>query len=147
MKDCNQCGKCCIKYGNGGLSASASEVEFWETFRPNIYEYVDEGNIWVSPDTGKQLERCPWLRQVPSSDKNGQDKTSQDKSSRYKACHIKYTCYIYNDRPDDCKHYPVTVQQMVADECEMIELRDLDNPKQAQTALDKLMIDSRPSFS
>ena len=51
------------------------------------------------------------------------------------------------DRPDDCKHYPVKIEQMVADECEMIELRDLDNPKQAQKALDKLMIDSRPSVS
>ncbi|MBV1930295.1 MAG: YkgJ family cysteine cluster protein [Porticoccaceae bacterium] len=145
MKDCNQCGKCCIKYGNGGLSASASEVAFWETFRPNIYDYVDShvdgGNIWVSPDTGRRLECCPWLRQVPSRD-NSPDNTSQDKSN-----HIKYTCDIYYDRPDDCKHYPVTIEQMVADDCEMIELRDLDNPKQAQKALDKLMIDSRPSFS
>ncbi|RLA46301.1 MAG: YkgJ family cysteine cluster protein [Gammaproteobacteria bacterium] len=153
MKDCNQCGKCCIKYGNGGLSAAASEVEYWETFRPNIYDYVggsaggnlngtlsgaDSGEkIWISPDTGKQLERCPWLRQVPN-----QDKTNLDKSSR-----IQYTCDIYYDRPDDCKHYPVTIEQMVADKCEMIEVRDLDNPQQAQLTLDKLMVESRPSLS
>ncbi len=62
-------------------------------------------------------------------------------------CKNIYTCDIYNDRPDDCKYYPVTIEQMVADDCEMLELRDLDKPKQAQRALDKLMIDSRPSFS
>lgn len=132
MKDCNQCGKCCIKYGNGGLSASASEIEFWEIFRPNIYRYVSDGKIWMSPDTGQQLERCPWLSEV----------SAQDKSDK-----VKYTCDIYYDRPDDCKHYPVKIEQMVADECEMIELRDLDNPKQAQKALDKLMVDSRPPVS
>ena len=132
MKNCNQCGKCCINYGNGGLSASASEIEFWEVFRPNIYPYIADGKIWMDPDTGQQLERCPWLRQVPNQDKPEQS---------------IYICDIYYDRPDDCKHYPVTIEQMVADDCEMIELRDLDNPKQAQLNLDKLMLDSRPSFS
>ena len=136
MKDCNQCGKCCVKYGNGGLSASTSEVAFWETFRPKISDYVNDGNIWTNPNTGEQLERCPWLRQVPYFDKSSHDKPSP----------IKYTCDIYYDRPDDCKHYPVTIEQMVADDCEMIEVRDLDNLKQAQRTLDKLMIDSRPSY-
>lgn len=78
----------------------------------------------MSPDTGEQLALCPWLRKVP-----GQE---------------KYTCDIYYDRPDDCKYYPVTVEQMVADECEMLELQDLEKPKQAQKRLDKLMADSRP---
>lgn len=132
MKDCNKCGKCCIKYGNGGLSASVSEVEFWEVFRPNIYRYVAGGEIWMSPETGKQLACCPWLRKKPSQGKPDQP---------------IYTCAIYYDRPDDCKHYPVTIEQMVEDECEMIEVRDLDKPKRAQQTLDKLMADSRPSFS
>ena len=35
---------------------------------------------------------------------------------------------------------------MVKDECEMLEKKDLLNPKQAQKALDKLMADSRPAF-
>jgi uncharacterized protein len=132
MKDCNQCGKCCINYGNGGLSASASELEFWEVFRPHIFRYVSNGKIWMSPDTGEQLERCPWLREAPVKNKSDQ---------------VKYTCDIYYDRPDDCKHYPVTIEQMVSDECEMIEVRDMDNLKQAQRTLDQIMIDSRPSFS
>ena len=124
MKECNQCGKCCTNYGNGGLSASTDEIEWWENYRPDIYRYVSGGNIWMNPDTGEQLKRCPWLRQLPNQD--------------------KYICDIYEDRPDDCKYYPVTIEQMVKDECEMLEARDLTKPKQAQKTLDKLMVDSRP---
>jgi Fe-S-cluster containining protein len=126
MKECNQCGKCCTKYSNGGLSASANEIEYWDNFRPDIYRYVSDGKIWVNPDTGKQIELCPWLRKLP--DQN------------------KYTCNIYYDRPDDCKYYPVTIEQMVKDECEMLEPQDLLKLKQAQKTLDKLMADSRPPF-
>jgi len=78
----------------------------------------------MDPNTGKQIELCPWLRKLPNQD--------------------KYTCDIYYDRPDDCKHYPVTIEQMVSDECEMLEVQDLSKPKRAQKALDKLMADSRP---
>ncbi len=127
MKSCNQCGKCCENYSDGGLSVTASEIDYWEVFSPDIFKYVKDGEIWVCPNTGKQLKRCPWLRQVPDQD--------------------KYTCDIYQDRPDDCKHYPVTVDQMVQDECEMLEISDLTKPEQAQKTLDEMMIDSRPSVS
>jgi len=124
MKACNQCGKCCTKYGGDGLSVSASEIDFWETFRPDVFKYVYEGGIWTDPDSGKQLEQCPWLRRVANEN--------------------KYTCDIYLDRPDDCKFYPVTIHQMIEDECEMLEVKDLEKPKQAQSTLNGLMIDSRP---
>ncbi|GJM12717.1 MAG: hypothetical protein DHS20C12_11200 [Pseudohongiella sp.] len=126
MKDCNQCGKCCSKYGGDGLSVSASEIELWETFRPDIGKYVYDGRIWIDPNTNEQLEQCPWLRREPNRE--------------------KYSCAIYLDRPDDCKFYPVTIDQMVEDECEMLELRDLDDPKRAQQRLNKIMIDSRPPY-
>ena len=80
----------------------------------------------MHPETGRQLALCPWLRKIPEQN--------------------KYTCDIYFDRPDDCKYYPVTIDQIVKDECEMLEKKDLLNPKQAQKALDKLMADSRPAF-
>jgi hypothetical protein len=35
---------------------------------------------------------------------------------------------------------------MVRDECEMIEVKDLLNPKAAQKKLDILMADSRPAY-
>ena len=78
----------------------------------------------MDPKTNEQLVRCPFLRQLPDQK--------------------KYTCDIYHDRPEDCKHYPVTINQMIADECEMLEVKDLSNPKQAQKLLDKIMADSRP---
>ena len=78
----------------------------------------------MDPQTGEQLKICPWLRK----EKNF------------------YTCVIYFDRPNDCKYYPVTIEQMINDECEMIEDRDLEKPEQAQKKLDKLMADSRPPF-
>lgn len=125
MKECNSCGKCCIKYSNGQLSASADEVEYWDVFRPEIAEYVSNGEIWSAPATGKLIELCPWLRKAPGSK--------------------IYTCAIYYDRPDDCRFYPSTVAEMIRDECEMIEPRDLADSKKAQRALDKIMADSRPS--
>ena len=126
MKECNQCGKCCIKYSNGGLSVSVAQIDYWENYRPEIHRYVVEGNIWIDPDTGKQIELCPWLRKVPNQN--------------------KYTCDIYYDRPDDCKYYPSTIEEMVIDECEMLEEKDQSNPKLAQKALDEIMKDSRSPF-
>ena len=126
MKECNQCGKCCIKYSNGGLSVSDVQIDYWENYRPEIHRYVNEGNIWIDPDTGKQIELCPWLRKAPNQN--------------------KYTCDIYYDRPDDCKYYPSTIDEMVIDECEMLEEKDQSNPKLARKALDKIMEDSRSPF-
>jgi Fe-S-cluster containining protein len=124
VKECNQCGKCCTKYGNGGLSASDIEIDWWETNRPDIASYIGGGKLWISPITGKQMLRCPWLRKLP-----GQE---------------KYICRIYYDRPDDCKQYPVDIDQMLRDGCEMLDARDLNDPKKAQRSLDILMSDSRP---
>lgn len=79
----------------------------------------------MDPESGAQLSRCPWLKKLPDQ--------------------AKYICDIYYDRPDDCKHYPVTIDQMIKDECEMLEVKDLSNLKRAQNKLDILMIESRPS--
>jgi len=124
MKDCNQCGKCCVNYSDGGLSVTTTEVEYWEIFRTDISCYVNEGKIWMDPHTGKQLKLCPWLKQLPNQK--------------------MYRCEIYHDRPDECMSYPVTIDQMVKDECEMLETQDLNNRQKAQKTLDKIMSDSRP---
>jgi len=126
MKSCNSCGKCCIKYSNGALSASETEIELWELFNPEIAEYVRDGEIWADPRSGKLFELCPFLR-----------KTTDAKSV------TKYSCDIYFNRPDDCKYYPSNVQEMINDECEMIEPSDLSDLNRAQKRLDVLMIDSR----
>ncbi|HCM0846432.1 TPA: YkgJ family cysteine cluster protein [Vibrio parahaemolyticus] len=130
MKDCNQCGKCCIKYGDGDLAATQEEIDLWELFNPDIFEYVKDGKIWFDPETREQLHRCPFLELAPKSRAGEKD---------------KYTCSIYLNRPEDCRDYPSLINEMVQDECEMIEVTDLENPKKAQKQLDKLMCLSRPS--
>lgn len=70
----------------------------------------------MDPETGKQIELCPWLRQLP--DQN------------------RFTCGIYLDRPEDCRIYPARVEDMVKDECEMLEKRDLADLRHAQTTLE-----------
>ena len=124
MKQCNSCGKCCETAGNGGLSATPEEIDYWETYRPDIAEYVDGSRIWVNPKTGKYFARCPFLMRSPDGKKT--------------------TCDIYEDRPEDCRHYPVDIPQKIEDECEMLEARDLKDLKRAQRKLDEIMIDSRP---
>ncbi|MFT6267248.1 MAG: Fe-S-cluster containining protein [Alphaproteobacteria bacterium] len=131
MKDCNQCGKCCIKYGNGALSATKEEIDLWELFNPEIFKYVSKNEIWVDPESGVKLASCPFLE----LESKVNDKVPN-----------KYICSIYESRPEDCRHYPSLISEMVKDECEMIEITDLGNPKQAQIKLDWLMRDSRPGF-
>ncbi len=132
MKDCNKCGKCCIKYGDGALSATSEEIDLWEIFQPEIFKFVKNNEIWFDPGTDSRLRRCPFLEVVPKSD----TRTSN-----------KYTCSIYLNRPEDCRHYPSLVPEMIRDECEMIEAIDLKRPKHAQRKLDALMKDSRPPVS
>lgn len=129
MKDCNQCGKCCIKYGGGDLSATTEEIDLWEIFNPEIFKFVKHNEIWFDPESGIRLETCPFLEIEPPKNTLAQN---------------KYTCSIYLNRPEDCRHYPSLIAEMIRDECEMIEIIDLAKPKQAQIKLDILMQDSRP---
>ena len=125
MKGCNQCGKCCIRYGGSGLSASDEDLDWWENNRPEIFAFVRDKKIWVDPKTNEPMEVCPWLRKAPNK--------------------TIYTCDIYFDRPEDCRFYPTLVDEMITDECEMIEPGDLNNLKKAQKNLDLILSDSRPA--
>lgn len=107
------------------MSASQSEIELWEIFKPDIYQYASNGKIWVDPKTGEQIKRCPWLRKRPNQE--------------------KYTCDIYDDHPEDCRLDPTSIEEVEWGECEMLEPGDLKDKKQAQINLDKLMEDSRPA--
>lgn len=133
MKECNQCGKCCIKYGDGGIEATIEEIELWEIFRPHIHAYVQNNKLWFDPKSGEQLTQCPFLEKMPSPESS--------------STAVKYTCSIYHDRPEDCRLYPSSISEMINDECEMIETVDITNQKHAQSKLDKLMSDSRPKNS
>ncbi|WP_075186203.1 YkgJ family cysteine cluster protein [Teredinibacter haidensis] len=129
MKNCNQCGKCCIKYGDGDLSATKYEIDLWEIFNPEIFKFVNDNEIWFDPESNSRLRRCPFLEAEPKKDSLAPN---------------IYTCSIYLDRPEDCRHYPSLIHEMIRDECEMIELVDLENIEKSQIKLDLLMRDSRP---
>ena len=138
MKNCNQCGKCCIKYGGGDLAATQEEIDLWELFNPDIFKFVKNNEIWFDPASGEKLTTCPFLEVLPSKNPLPASSTIRPQSKQY-------TCSIYLDRPEDCRHYPSLITEMIRDECEMIETIDLEQPKKAQLALDYLMKDSRPS--
>jgi len=129
MKNCNSCGKCCIKYGGGDLSATKEEIDLWEIFNPEIFKFVKNNEIWFDPESGLSLKTCPFLDLLPKSDPLDPN---------------RYTCSIYLNRPEDCRHYPSLIAEMIRDECEMIEVTDREKPKQAQIKLDLLMEGSRP---
>lgn len=68
----------------------------------------------MDPKTGEQIELCPWLEKEEN----------------------KYSCSIYHDRPEDCRIYPVSIADMIKDECEMLESKDLKDPDRAQQRLE-----------
>ena len=112
MRQCTQCGKCCLKYSAGAGLGSATERDLliWESERPEILKYTDFlGDLWISPITGEEMVRCPWLRKLP-------------KKERYK-------CRIHDVRPEICRGYPVDIDQMISDGCEMLEDSDLDKSR------------------
>lgn len=113
MRPCNQCGKCCLKYSNGsGLrSASLEDVSTWMKYAPEVLEYAPAPlfDLWISPVTGEEMLRCPWLRKLPRKN--------------------KYKCRIHEVKPDVCFNYPVDIEQMIGDGCEMLEPGDLDKPE------------------
>lgn len=129
VKPCNQCGKCCLKYGANDLAASAADIRQWEQFRPDIARYVSAGKIWFDPETRQPLTVCPWLETGGGVQGNG------------------YSCSIYADRPEDCRHYPVSIDEMFADDCEMLEPKDRLDWHSAQRKLDLIMLDSRPPLA
>ena len=124
MKDCNACGKCCIKYGGGGLTVSKQEIAVWEDDAPDLVKYVHKGQIWAHPHHPNHpiMDACPWLEKDEQAN--------------------RYTCSVYFNRPDDCRYYPSTFEEMIRDNCEMIEAKDLKNPKKAQQDLEMIMSDS-----
>lgn len=122
MRQCTRCGKCCLKYSDGaGLgSATDSDIFIWEMERPDVLKYTDSlGDLWISPITGEEMSRCPWLSKIPNKN--------------------KYKCRIHDVRPEVCNSYPVDIDQMLQDGCGMIEESDLNKPnKELLSALDQL---------
>ena len=98
----------------------------WQAFRPDVARFVQNGKLWIHPETGAQLTRCPWLRQSDATQ--------------------SYSCAIYEFRPQDCRTYPASISEMANDGCEMLEPHDLRDTARAQRRLDLLLSDQRPAL-
>lgn len=116
MKACTQCGRCCTNPRfMGSLQATGDDILRWQVEgREDILAYAvilghpDDpfADLWVSPRTGEEASRCPFVRKI-----RGQD---------------KYTCTIYDTRPQVCRDYPQHVSHMRSVDCEMLESGDTD---------------------
>ena len=94
---CKQCGNCCLTLGDAFQTCVTDEdIHFSkEEGRDDVLECVDpvsiDGgqyiyDIWISPTTGEDVQRCPWLRKLPKKD--------------------KYICRIHEVKPQRCREYP-----------------------------------------
>ena len=124
MKPCTQCGRCCTNpHFMGTMEASASDIARWrKDDRQDILQYADVhdwkpgsageamgfafADLWMSPRTGNDMLRCPFVRKVRNQD--------------------RYTCTIYDTRPEVCREYPTNVSHMQFVNCEMLEDGDTD---------------------
>jgi Fe-S-cluster containining protein len=101
---CKQCGRCCVDLHDAyQASASDEDIELWTAQgRDDILQWVsfipvgkDESgkmhyvyDIWISPGTGEDVDRCPWLRRLPKRD--------------------MYVCRIHEVKPQVCRDYPIS---------------------------------------
>jgi len=93
---CIQCGNCCLNlYDAFSTCATEDDIAMWQNEgREDILEWVDPiqlgthfvYDIWISPVTGEDVQRCPWLRKLPKQD--------------------KYVCRIHDFKPEHCRKYP-----------------------------------------
>ena len=94
---CKQCGNCCLNL-SGAFSACSDEedIRMWEDQgRDDILAWVvaiplgEDAfvyDLWFSPKTGEEVNRCPWLRKLPGR--------------------AKYVCRIHDVKPRHCREYP-----------------------------------------
>jgi Fe-S-cluster containining protein len=66
----------------------------------DIFDFDGEeafGDIWISPNTGDAVSRCPWLRKLPRQD--------------------KYKCRIHDTKPAHCRDYPKSKKHALTTGC------------------------------
>ena len=105
---CQNCGKCCIDFGDAyNHEVGDEQVQIWRDNAPHILQWVEQGSryshdCWINPHTNDYVERCPWLRIY--------------KSPRYKNVQGA-RCLIQAWKPDRCRNFPVTVGQALSFGC------------------------------
>lgn len=105
---CKQCGNCCIRLPDAYChTVNNKQIEKWKKEgREDILEWVVKTgvkiyDVWVSPTTGEDVNRCPWLRKLPGKE--------------------KYICRIQKTKPVICKDYPWSKEIAIKDGCKGFE--------------------------
>ena len=108
---CKQCGSCCLLSDAFSNTVDEDDVLMWETLgRDDILEWVAEipvgeghsvYDIWISPKTGDDTTRCPWLRKLPNQD--------------------KYICRIHDVKPRMCQEYPKSINHAQETGCKGVD--------------------------
>ena len=96
---CIQCGHCCL-YLSGAIHTCAEEedVERWESEgRDDILSYIEVGDLWIDPETGDDVLRCPWLIKRPNKN--------------------KYICRIHETKPKHCRDFPTSKKHALRSGC------------------------------
>ena len=85
---CTQCGNCCLNLYDAFCTTAHEEdlIRWEEEYRFDILEYIHCGDLWISPRTGHDVTRCPWLRKLPNKE--------------------IYICRIHDTKPKHCREYP-----------------------------------------
>lgn len=96
---CIQCGHCCLNLSDAYCaSADARDMIRWEEEdRWDILDHIVWGDLWISPNTGEELNRCPWLRKLPNKN--------------------KYNCRIHDTKPQHCRNYPKSKKHALRTGC------------------------------
>lgn len=105
---CIQCGNCCRNLSDAfSTTADIEDIERWQSEERwdilqwvDIYDFGGEaafGDIWISPNTGEQVNRCPWLRKLPKQE--------------------KYKCRIHDTSPAHCRNYPKSKKHALTTGC------------------------------
>ena len=109
---CKRCGNCCLNLTDAfQCCVDQADIDMWEkNGRADILEWVDPidvghgekvYDIWISPKTGEDVPRCPWLRKLPKSN--------------------KYSCRIHKVKPRVCREYPKTEKHAKETGCKGFE--------------------------
>jgi Fe-S-cluster containining protein len=105
---CVQCGNCCLNLPDAfATTVDAAEIERWRyEGRMDILDWVSIfeldgnvvfGDIWISPNTGDCVTRCPWIRKLPRQN--------------------KYKCRIHDTKPAICRDYPRSKKHALTTGC------------------------------
>ena len=108
---CRRCGHCCLNLNAFATCASEEDVERWaREGRDDILEWVVPValgdvvvayDVWLDPETGEDVDRCPWLQKLPDAD--------------------QYSCRIQDTKPELCRDYPVSREHAERTGCPGIE--------------------------